>query len=214
MWTLISATPSPYARKVRILLQEKGLPFELQTEVPWDSTTKTPQYNPLEKLPVLIFDDGTSIYESHYILEYLEAKYPKPSLMPEGLDDRLFAKKVEVICDGICDALVLAFFERMRDPDKQSQAWKDRQMRKADGGLQALASFVEQAGGNEFLIDNKLTLADVAIGSVLGWLSLRWPDHQWKTTHPRLNAYFERLDQRPTFANTRPSAQTMKDQVV
>ena len=126
MWTLISATPSPYARKVRILLQEKGLPFELQTEVPWDSTTKTPQYNPLEKLPVLIFDDGTSIYESHYILEYLEAKYPKPSLMPEGLDDRLFAKKIEVICDGICDALVLAFFERMRDPDKQSQAWKDR----------------------------------------------------------------------------------------
>ena len=126
MWTLISATPSPYARKVRILLQEKGLPFELQTEVQWDSTTKTPQYNPLEKLPVLILDDGTSLYESHFIMDWLETKYPHPSLMPEGLDDRLFAKKVEVICDGICDALVLAFFEKMRDHDKQSQAWKDR----------------------------------------------------------------------------------------
>jgi glutathione S-transferase len=57
MYRLISATPSPYARKVRIALTEKGIPFELVTEVPWDSDTSTPQYNPLEKLPVLICDD-------------------------------------------------------------------------------------------------------------------------------------------------------------
>ena len=127
MWTLISATPSPYARKVRIALAEKGLPFQLQTEVPWNSTTKTPQYNPLEKLPVLILDDGkTAIYESHYIMEWLEAKYPETSLMPESVDDKLFAKKVEVLCEVICDALVLAFFEKMRDEDKQSGPWKDR----------------------------------------------------------------------------------------
>lgn len=126
-WKLISATPSPYARKVRVALQEKGLPFELQTEVPWDSTTVTPQHNPLEKLPVLILDDGkTAIYESHYIMEWLEIKFPEHSLMPSSLDDKLFAKKVEVICDGICDALVLAFFERMREEDKQSEPWKKR----------------------------------------------------------------------------------------
>ena len=59
-------------------------------------------------------------------MEWIEAKYPEPSLMPDSLDDRLFAKKVEVICDGICDALVLAFFENKRDEDKQSQPWKDR----------------------------------------------------------------------------------------
>lgn len=83
----ISASPSPYARKVRIALQEKNLPFELQTEVPWDSTTKTPHYNPLEKLPVLVLDDGkTAIYESSYIMEWLEAKYPEVSLMPDTLD--------------------------------------------------------------------------------------------------------------------------------
>lgn len=54
MYRLISATPSPYARKVRIALAEKAIPFELVTEVPWDSTTITPRYNPLEKLPILL----------------------------------------------------------------------------------------------------------------------------------------------------------------
>jgi glutathione S-transferase len=80
MFKLISATPSPHARKVRIALAEKGLPFELKTEVPWDSTTSTPKYNPLEKLPVLILEDGSSVYESSFILQYLELKYPETPL--------------------------------------------------------------------------------------------------------------------------------------
>lgn len=127
MWTLISATPSPYARKVRVALAEKEIPFNLQTEVPWDSTTQTPQYNPLEKLPVLILDDGkTAIYESHFILEWLEAKHPETSMLPGDLDDRLFAKQVEVLCDGVCDALVLAFWERHREVGKQSAPWMAR----------------------------------------------------------------------------------------
>lgn len=76
MWTLISATPSPYARKIRIALQEKGLTnYKLQTEVPWDSTTTTPKHNPLEKLPVLVLEDGESVFESRFILEWLEVRY-------------------------------------------------------------------------------------------------------------------------------------------
>lgn len=132
MWTLISATTSPYARKVRVALAEKGISFKLQTEVPWDSTTQTPQYNPLEKLPVLILDDGkTAVYESHFILEWLEAKYPATPMLPADLDDRLFAKQVEVLCDGVCDALVLAFWERHREADKQSGPWTARYGRRS-----------------------------------------------------------------------------------
>ena len=96
---LISATPSPYARKVRITLAEKGIPFELQTEVPWDNTTATPTYNPLEKLPVLIPEEGPAVYESHYILEWLEAKYPAPhdyGIHPKRQYDVLFSKQFEV----------------------------------------------------------------------------------------------------------------------
>ncbi|KJX99135.1 glutathione S-transferase like protein [Zymoseptoria brevis] len=212
-YTLISATPSPYARKVRITLQEKGIPFELKTEVPWDSTTETPRYNPLEKLPVLIGQDGKAVYESHFILEWLEAKHPDPPMLPNDIDDRLFAKQVEVVADGICDALVLSFFEKMRGEGKQSEPWKARQMRKVDGGLQALATWLDQGNG-QYLIGDSLTLADIAAGSVLGYMSVRWPDHAWKTKHPKLKEYWEGLDARESFANTRPSPQNIQDQIV
>ena len=109
MLALISATPSPYARKNRIALLEKGIPFQLQTEIPWHSATETPKYNPLEKLPILIFDNGDPpIYESWFIQEYITQKYRSqgPSLLPETLDEQLLAKQIQVIADGACDAMV------------------------------------------------------------------------------------------------------------
>lgn len=216
MLTLISATPSPYARKVRIALAEKSIPFELKTEVPWDSTTQTPEYNPLEKLPVLILEDGkTGVYESHYILEWLEAKYPQEPLLPpvDNVDARLLARQVEVVADGVCDALVLAFFERMREPQMQSQPWMDRQMRKVEGGLRQLARWEEQKKGT-FSVGDQFGLADIATGAVLGYLSVRWPDHNWKKQHPGLYTYWEMLERRESFRNTVPSPQTMKDKIV
>jgi glutathione S-transferase len=65
---------------------------------------------------------------SHFILEWLETKHPKPSLLPsiEEADDRLLVKQIEVVVDGICDALVLSFFENQRDEDKRSKPWTDR----------------------------------------------------------------------------------------
>ena len=76
MYQLISAPPSPYARKVCVALVEKDIPFELLTDVPWDRTTSTPKYNPAREAPVLICEDGSSVYESSFILEYLELKHP------------------------------------------------------------------------------------------------------------------------------------------
>ncbi|KAK0277929.1 hypothetical protein LTR35_009766 [Friedmanniomyces endolithicus] len=213
MWTLISASPSPYARKVRIALAEKGVPFTLQTEVPWDGATVTPQYNPLEKLPVLILDNGECVYESHYILEWLEAKHPEPALLPSDIDERLFAKKVEVVCDGMCDAMVIAFFERLREPEKQSEPWKARQMRKVEGGLRQLSTWIDQRQG-QYLIGDRLTIADLAIAAFLGWFAIRWSEHQWQSQYPKLKQYWEELEALPHFKETRPSPQTIKDQVV
>ena len=110
-------------------------------------------HNPLEKLPVLILEDGSSVYESHYILEYIEAKFPGTPLLSENIDERLLAKKIEVVADGICDALVLLFFEKQRKD--QSSEWKGRQMRKVDGGFKALAEWVDN---KEFIIGGKFGL--------------------------------------------------------
>jgi glutathione S-transferase len=211
MYQLISATPSPYARKVRIALAEKSIPFQLMTEVPWDSTTVTPRYNPLEKLPVLILDSGEAVYESAYILEFLELKHPEPPLLPADVDGRLAARKLEVLCDGVCDAVVLTFFERRRANAAQSTEWMARQRRKIEGGVREIARLI---GGREWAVGNRFSLGDIAAGTVLRYLSLRFPEFDWRTLHPNLAAYSDRMEERASFAGSRPVAQVITDAVV
>jgi glutathione S-transferase len=208
---LLSATPSPYARKVRIALAEKGLRYELVTEVPWDADASAPLYNPLGKIPVLIPDDGEPVFESSFILEWLEAKHPAPPLVPADADGRLAARRLEVIADGVCDATVLTLFERMRG-DGCSAPWLARQRRKIEDGTAALARAV--APGARFALGDSFGLADIAIGSALGYRDVRLPDFGWKASHPALSDWFARLSERPSFAATVPRPQGFKDPVV
>ena len=211
MYRLISATPSPYARKVRIQLTEKDIPFELMTEVPWDNDTQTPQYNPLEKLPVLICDDGETVYESRFINEWVEIKHPSPPLTPKDEDGILRTKRFEILSDGVCDACVLVFWERARDDSARSVEWTARQMRKAEGGLREIARLL---GDHEYCTNDTFGLADIAVGSMLGWLNVRMPELPWREQHPTLAALHDRLEARPSFAGSVPYAQVIRDKVV
>jgi glutathione S-transferase len=211
MFKLISATPSPYARKVRIALAEKGLPFELMTEVPWDHTTSTPKYNPLEKLPVLILEDGSSVYESSFILQYLELKYPQTPLLPVDVDGKIAARRLEVLCDGVCDAVVLTFFERMRADHARSPEWLARQRRKIDGGVREMARLV---GDRTFAVGREFSLGDIAVGTALGYLSVRFPEFDWRSQYPNLAVFSARVEARPSFASTVPVPQKISDKVV
>lgn len=210
MFKLISATPSPYARKVRIALAEKGLPFELLTEVPWDNTTCTPRYNPLEKLPILLLPDGSSIYESSYILQYLELKHPEVPLLPDDIDGHLAARKLEVLCDGVCDAVVLSLFEKMR-AGGGSPEWLARQRRKIEGGLAEMARLV---GSRSWAVGDRFGLGDIAVGTAVGYLSVRFQEMPWRTLHSNLALFSDRLAQRPSFKDSVPYAQTIHDKVV
>lgn len=207
---LISATPSPYARKVRIALAEKGLPFELMTEVPWHGTTSTPLYNPLEKLPVLILDDGNAVYESSYILQWLELKHPAPPLLPADADGILAARKLEVLCDGVCDAVVLSLFERMRK-EHASPEWMARQRRKIEGGMREIARLTST---REWAVGDRFGLGDIAAGTACGYVSLRFPDFDWRPLYPDLARYSARLEQRHSFRGSTPSAQSITEKVV
>ena len=88
-------------------------------------------------------------------------------------------------------------------------------MRKVEGGLRALAKFVDQINdGSDYLVQDRLTYADIAVCSVLGFMHVRWPQHGWKQNYPQLELYWKKLDERPSFANTRPSPQKFTDPVV
>lgn len=210
MFKLISATPSPYARKVRIALAEKNLPFELLTEVPWDSTTTTPRYNPLEKLPVLLLPDGSSVYESSYILQYLELKYPQVPLLPEDIDEKILALKLQVLCDGVCDATVLTLFEKLREGGGSPQ-WLARQRRKIDGGVAEMAKIV---GRRTWAVGDRFSLGDIAVGTAVAYLSVRFQEMPWRTMFPDLAVFSDRIEQRPSFRDTVPYAQKFTDKVV
>ncbi len=211
MMKLLSATPSPYARKVRIALVEKGIAFELLTEVPWYADAKAPTLNPLGKIPVLIPDDGGEpVYESRFILEWLEAKHPRPPLLPPEADGVLAARRLEVLADGVCDAAVLALLEATRE--QPSQVWIDRQRRKIVAGVAEVARLVRP--GSRFADGDIFSLGDVAIGSMLGYLALRQPWFDWRGPHPHLAALFDRLSERPSFRDSVPVAQKIAERVM
>jgi glutathione S-transferase len=210
MYRLISATPSPYARKVRIQLAEKGIPFELVTEVPWNNDTITPKFNPLEKLPILICDNDETVYESRFINEWVELMHPENPLMPTDIPGMLLAKRFEVLSDGVCDACVLLFWERARGEGKSSPEWSARQMRKVVGGL---AEISRRLGDGHYCVNNKFSLADIAVGSLLGWLKVRFAELSWPQQHPNLDGLSDRLEARESFKGSVPYAQAIRDKV-
>ncbi len=210
MYQLISATPSPYARKVRIALLEKGIPFQLLTEVPWDSATTTPRHNPLEKLPILLLEDGSSVYESSYILEYLELKHPEPPLLPKDVAGHLAARKLEVLCDGICDAVVLSLLEKTREGGA-SPPWMARQRRKIEGGLAEMARLV---AGRQWAVGGTFTRGDIAVGVATAYVSLRFAELAWRDQHAELARFADRLALRESFKATLPMAQVISERVM
>ena len=91
MFTLINAPPSPYGRKVAVVLREKGIDHEVRYDFPWGPDTCTPEFSPLQQLPILIADDATCVYDSSYILDWIEAKFPDPPMLPRDRDAWLAA---------------------------------------------------------------------------------------------------------------------------
>jgi glutathione S-transferase len=205
MLRLISASPSPFARKARVALIEKGIPFETVLDVPWDPDTVTQVHNPLAQAPVLILENEVSVYDSRVIVEYLEILAPEPRLVPEEPVHRLAHKQVEALADGVCDAAVLAFLERGRAPEQRSLGWTDRQLRKVVAGV---AEADRILGDGEVVVAPAFGLADIAVGCMLGYLDLRLPDIDWRGPHPRLARLADRLARRPSFRDTAPEPQT------
>ena len=194
---LVGSLTSPYVRKVRVLLAEKAIPYELVEENAWTATTTVPRYNPLNKVPALVLDDGESIYDSCVITEYLDTLGGAP-LLPKDPAARAKARRDEALGNGLMDAGVTIFLERKREAARQDPAWIARQRNKIDAALATLEKGVASRGGK-----GAITLGDIACGCALFWLEFRLPDIRWRD-NPALAKWAGTLESRPSFAATRP----------
>jgi len=201
---LIGSLTSPYVRKVRIVFLEKKVDLDLELENVWAADTKIALNNPLGKVPCLVLDDGEVIYDSRVIAEYADTLSPVGKLIPTGSRERATVKTWETLADGVEDAGILARLEvTLRPPEQQSSAWIERQMGKIKTSL---AQMSRELGENAWCHSNQMTLADIAVGCALGYLLFRFPDIAWQAQYPNLDALYQKLMQRPSFAETVPPA--------
>jgi glutathione S-transferase len=107
---LVTSLTSPFARKVRIVLAEKNIACEMVVDIPWNAGTTVPQFNPLGKVPVLLRDDGSTLFDSRVIVEYLEQQKPWPMLIPVDEAHMIAVKRWEALADGISDARRCYFY--------------------------------------------------------------------------------------------------------
>ncbi|MGH8306777.1 MAG: glutathione S-transferase N-terminal domain-containing protein [Gammaproteobacteria bacterium] len=199
---LIGSLSSPYVRKVRILLSEKGIECPLALEDVWAADTKIQALNPLGKVPCLILDDGTALYDSRVICEYLDTLPPANSLIPLAIHDRIEVRRWEALADGVLDAGVLMRLEQtQREPQERSGKWIERQRSKVLTGLEVMA---RELGESEWCAGARFTLADIAAGCALGWLSFRLPEIDWRSRHPNLGKHYDKLMMRRSFSDTAP----------
>ncbi len=198
---LVSSLTSPYGRKVRVVLAEKKIPFQLQVENPWLPDSPVPDFNPLGKVPVLVLEDGESVFDSRVIVEYLDHVSPVAHLIPGEPKSRMMVRGVEALADGVTDAAVAIFYEKKRPTDKQSTDWLTLQEKTLFRGLEALS---EALGEKPWYLGNSMTLADVACGCMLGYLNLRFPEIDWRGAHPNLAKLFDKLMTRASFKETVP----------
>lgn len=196
---------SPYVRKVSITAIEAGLADRIEriSTDPWSAETDLGQSNPIGKVPCLVTDDGAAVYDSPVICEYLDSLNTGTKLFPENGDARFKALTLAAAADGMLDAGVLLLIETKRRPAELLWDWWaerqttviNRSMDVADAAADAMAT-----------TDGPITIAEVAIGSALGWIDLRFPDMGWRADRPALADWFDKISERPSFEQTVPQA--------
>jgi glutathione S-transferase len=202
---LIGSPTSPYVRKVRVVMAEKKLEVQLAFEDPWagDVVLKS---NPLGKVPCLVMEGGEAVFDSRVIVEYLDTLSPVGKLIPASGRERVEVRTWEALGDGLLDAAVAARMEATwsgRADGERSQAWIDRQLSRVHTTLKAMS---QGLGDKPWCHGNSFTLADVATGCALGYLDFRFPQIDWRGSHPNLHKLSDKLAARQSFIDSAPPA--------
>jgi glutathione S-transferase len=202
---LIGALTSPYVRKVRIVMAEKRLDYQLELEDVWNRDTIA-KSNPLGKVPCLVMEGGEAVFDSRVIVEYVDTLSPVGRLIPERGRERAEVRTWEALADGVLDALILARLEQTwagRSEAQRSAAWASRQMDKVHASLAAMSKGL---GDKAFCSGIHFTLADIATGCALGYIDFRFSHIDWRSQYPNLARLEAKLAQRQSFMDTVPPA--------
>lgn len=199
---LLGSQASPFVRKVRIVLAEKQQACQfVEADV---MALDSPVYagNPLGKIPCLLLDNGQALYDSSVICEYLDLQGEGEPLLPASGWERIEVRRWEALADGVLDAAILYRWElTQRANAYRDPAWIARQHAKVVSGLKATAQLL---GHRRQCADSGFSLADVAMGCMLGWLDFRLPEFNWRRDHPVLRQMADALLARPSFVATAP----------
>ena len=199
---LLSSAASPYTRKVRIVLAEKKIDcdFEVVDVIPPENPVNA--LNPLGKVPTLVLDDGTTLFDSRVIVEFLDGASPLARLIPDDNRERVAVRRWEALADGSLDAGLLIRYESLRPKKEQSKAWTEKQVGKLTRGVAMIAA---ELGEKTWCQGDRYSLADIAVGCCLGWLEFRKPGGvEWRSQYPNLERHYAKLMDRPAFADTAP----------
>lgn len=174
---LLYTINSSYARKVRIVAAEKHIEITLEEVVLAAPDCPVKFYNPLGKVPVLILDDGDSLYDSRVIVEYLDNRTPLAHLLPLDSSAKIKVRRWEALADGVCDAAVAVMLEQRRAESMQDASFITRHMAKVARGLQVLNDDLaknNELGKPKWCVNGTFSLADIAVGCMLGYVNLRF----------------------------------------
>jgi glutathione S-transferase len=204
MMILRSTPPSPFSRKVVIAASVLGLSGDIRIET---ADTNDPadvlrKQNPLGKIPVLVIEDGSALYDSRVILEYLDHRASGGKIIPREAAARFSALRLQALADGMTDAQILLLYEnRWRPKEHHAQKWLDYQADKITRGLAAL-----EADPPALAPGAVPHVGHIALACFLGHRDLRFPG-TWRGDHPKLAAWLERFAaQVPAFAETKIAA--------
>jgi glutathione S-transferase len=191
---------SPYARKVRVLAIETGLMGGIDLAkvivTPTSPDADLCADNPIGKIPTLVLDDGSALYDSRVICEYLDGLHAGAHLFPDNGDARWTAVRRQALADGILDSAVNTRYETFLRPEELRWAdWVDNQMAKIRRSLDVLEG--EPMGDG-------VDIGTISVACALGYLDFRYSDEGWRDSRPKLAAWFEKFAQRPSMSETTP----------
>lgn len=200
---LFHTPTSPFVRKVMVAAHELGVESRIETTflrpTPVKADPELSRINPLSKIPALVLENGTALFDSRVICEYLQTlAAPERAIVPAAGLERFRVLRTQALCDGILEAGVAVFYERtMRPQELHWKNWLDGQTEKARQGLDELERQAPSFG-------DAVTLGQICAAVTFAWFEFRSPIGDVRTGRPELTRWYERFAQRPSMHITIP----------